>query len=185
MAAKKVDPASIVSCATFPDAQQALHLLVEGSGTDAPLMACMLRAHFEILQAYKTHNAKAVGMAYAPYTDDEMLDWSTKGNADAIPALVERVADLKTMLIQLRARLPKTSAADAEVYEHTKKMMIEAAHGSLVNVLIAVTAGQEGFKTMVNLPAYKAHRGAFNVIPSENTVEYFGHLVRPPVGCRN
>jgi len=67
-------------------------------------------------------------MVYALYTDAEMLNWSTKGHADAIPDLVDRLTDLKTMLIQLRARLPKSSAADAEVYENTKKLMIEAAH---------------------------------------------------------
>jgi hypothetical protein len=66
MAAKKVDPASIVSCATFPDAQEAFNLLIEGSGTDAPLTACMLRLHFVTLEAYQAHNAKAVGMVYAP-----------------------------------------------------------------------------------------------------------------------
>jgi hypothetical protein len=72
-----------------------------------------------------------------------MLNWITKGHADAIPDLVDRLTDLKTMLIQLRARLTKSSAVDDEVYENTKKLMIEAAHASLVNVLITVTAGQE------------------------------------------
>ena len=70
MAAKKVDPASIVSRATFPDAQEAFHLLIEGSGADAALAACMLRLHFVTLEAYKTHNAQAVGSVYVPYTDD-------------------------------------------------------------------------------------------------------------------
>ncbi len=50
MAAKKVDPASIVSWATFPDAQETFHLLIEGSGTDAPLTECMLRLHFVTLE---------------------------------------------------------------------------------------------------------------------------------------
>ena len=175
MAAKKVDPASIVACATFPDAQEAFHLLIEGSGADAPLAACMLRMPFVTLEAYKTHNAKAVGSVYVPYTDDQMLNWSTKGHAVAIPELVSRLTDLKTMLIQLRARLPKASAADQEVYENTKKLLIEAAHATLVNTLINVTAGQEGFKTMANLPAYKAHKRVWNSIPEANTVEYFKH----------
>ena len=83
MAVKKVDPASIVSCATFPDAQEAFHLLIEGSGTDAPLTACMLRLHFVTLEAYQAHNARAVGMVYAPYTNAEMWNWNTKGHADA------------------------------------------------------------------------------------------------------
>jgi hypothetical protein len=86
----------------------------------------MMRLHFVTLEASQTHNAKAVGMVYAPYTDAEMLNWSTKGHADAIPDLVDRLTDLKTMLIQLRTRLPKTSSPDAEVYENTKKLMIEA-----------------------------------------------------------
>jgi hypothetical protein len=175
MAAKKVDPASIVSRATFPDAQEAFHLLIEGSGADAALAACMLRLHFVTLEAYKTHNAQAVGSVYVPYTDDQMLNWSTKGHVDAIPELVSHLTDLKTMLIQLRARLPKSSAADAEVYENTKKVLIEAAHATLVNVLINVTAGQEGFKNMANLPAYKAHKRAWNSIPEANTIEYFKH----------
>jgi hypothetical protein len=107
----------------------------------------MMRLHFVTLETSQTHNAKAVGMVYVPYTDAEMLNWSTKGHADAIPDLVDRLVDLKTMLIQLRAHLPKTSAADAEVYENTKKLMIEAAHTSLVNTLI----------------------------PTANTIEYFKH----------
>jgi hypothetical protein len=74
MDAKKVDPASIVSCATFPDAQEAFHLLIKGSGTDAPLTVCMMRLHFVTLESSQTHNTKAVGMVYAPYTDAEMLN---------------------------------------------------------------------------------------------------------------
>jgi hypothetical protein len=99
MTAKKVDPTSIVSCTTFPDAQEAFHLLIEGSGTDTPLTMCMLRLHFVTLKSHQTHNAKAVVMVYAPYTDAEMLNWSTKGHADAIPDLVDRLTDLKSMLI--------------------------------------------------------------------------------------
>ncbi len=175
MAAKKVDPASIVSCDTFPDAQEAFHLLIEGSGADAALAACMLSLHFVTFESYQTHNAQVIGLAYIPYTDDQMLNWSTKGHADAIPELVSRLTDLKTMLIQLRARLPKTSAADQEVYENTKKLLIEAAHATLVNALINVTAGQEGFKNMANLPAYKAHKRVWNSIPEANTIEYFKH----------
>ncbi len=56
--------------------------------------------------------------------------------------------------------------------------MIEAAHASLVNELISVTAGQEGFKNMANLPAYKAHKRVWNVIPTSNTIEYFEHPVQ-------
>jgi hypothetical protein len=175
MTAKKVDPASIVSCATFPDTQEAFHLLIEGSGTETPLAACMLGMHFVTYEDYKTHNAKSVGSVYVPYTDDQMLNWSTKGHIEAIPELVSRLTDLKTILIQLRARLPKTSASDQEVYENTKKLLIEAAHDTLVNALINVTAGQEGFKTMANLPAYKAHKRVWNSIPEAITIEYFKH----------
>jgi hypothetical protein len=124
------------------------------------LGACTLRLHFATLEAYKAHNAKAVGIAYAPYTDLEMLNWSTKGHADAIPDRVDRLTDLKTMLIQLRSRMP-----DAEVYENTQGLLIEAAYASLVNTLVAVTAGQEGFKNMENHPAHKAHKRASNIIP--------------------
>jgi hypothetical protein len=69
MDAKKVDPASIVSYATFPDAQEAFHLLIEVCGTNAPLTACMLCLHFVTLEAYQSHNARAVGMVYAPYVE--------------------------------------------------------------------------------------------------------------------
>ena len=172
---KKALPGSIVSCATFPDAQQAFHLLGEGSGTDAPLNACMLRMHFAVYEAYRAHNAKGIGVAFAPYTDLEMTNWSTKGHGDAIPELVDRLADLKSMLIQLRSRMPKSTAADQEVYENTKKQYIEAAHGYLVNTLISITAGQEGFKNMENHTSYKAHKGAYNLIPSAQIVEYFKH----------
>jgi hypothetical protein len=116
-------------------------------------------------------------MVYAPYTDAEMLNWSTKGHTDAIPDLVDRLTDLQTMLIKLHASLPKTSVADAEVYENTKKLMIETAHVSIVNALISVTAGQEGFKNMSNLPAYKTHKRTWNVVPTTNTIEYFKHPV--------
>jgi hypothetical protein len=88
------------------------------------------------------------------------------------------LTDLKTTLIHLPVRLPKTSATGDEVYENTKKLMIEAAHASLVNELISVTAGQEGFKNMANLPAYKAHKRVWNVIPTSNTIEYFEHPVQ-------
>jgi hypothetical protein len=89
MAVKKEDPASIVSCTTFPDAQKAFHLLIEGSGTDSPWTVCMLRLHFVTLEAYQAHNARAVVMVYAPFTDAEMLNWITKGHADVIPDLVD------------------------------------------------------------------------------------------------
>ncbi len=85
-----------------------------------------MRLHFVTLEVSQTHNAKTVGMVYAPYTNAEMLNWITKGHADAIPDLVDRLTDLKTMLIQLRTRLPKTSEPDAKLYENTKKLMIEA-----------------------------------------------------------
>ncbi len=94
MTAKMVDPASIVSCTTFPDAQETFHLLIEGSGTDAPLTECMLRLHFVTLEAYQSHNARTVGMVYAPYTDAEMLNWITKGHADAIPDLVNHIHNI-------------------------------------------------------------------------------------------
>ncbi len=71
--------------------------------------------------------------------------------------------------------LSKTSAVDAEVYENTKKLMIGEVHASLVNVLITVTAGQEGFKNMANLPAYNTHERVWNVLPTTNTIEYFKH----------
>ena len=91
----------------------------------------------------------------------------TKGHADAIPDLVDRLTDLKTMLIQLRSRMP-----GAEVYENTKGLLIEAAYATLVNTLVAVTAGQEGFKNMENHPAHKAHKRASNIM---NIIEYFKH----------
>jgi hypothetical protein len=53
--------------------------------------------------------------------------------------------------------------------------MIETAHASLVNALISVTAGQEGFKNMANLPAYKTHKRDWNIIPTANIIEYFKH----------
>jgi hypothetical protein len=56
------------------------------------------------------------------------------------------------------------------LYENTKKLMVEAVHASLVNVLITVTAGQEGFKNMSNLPAYNAPKRAWNVIPYRNNM---------------
>jgi hypothetical protein len=115
----------------------------------------MLCLYFVTLESYKTHNAKGVGMVYVPYTDAERLNWCPKGHVDAIPDLVDRLTDLKTMLIQMitKGRLPKTSVVDAEVYENTKKLMTEAAHTSLVNVLITVTTGQVGFKNMYDKPS--------------------------------
>jgi len=68
---------------------------------------------------------------------------------------------------------PKTSPADQEVYENTKKQYIEEAHGYLVNTLISITSGQEGFKNMENHTTHKAHKAAYNLIPSVHIVEYF------------
>jgi hypothetical protein len=59
------------------------------------------------------------------------------------------------------------------VYENTKKLMIGSNDASLVNVLITVTAGQEGFKNMANLPVYNTHERTWNVLP--NTIENFKH----------
>ncbi len=80
-----------------------------GYGADAPLLACILRLHFVTLESYKTHNSQVVGSVYVPYTDDQVLNWTTKGHVDTIPELVSRLTDLKTILIHLRTHLPKTS----------------------------------------------------------------------------
>jgi hypothetical protein len=133
----------------------------------------MFRLQFAVFAAYQAHNAKGMGAVFAPYTDLEMQNWSTKGHPDAIPELVDRIEDLNSILIQLRSRMPKTSQAEKDVYENTKKQYIESAHGYLVNTLIAITTGQEGFKNMESHKSYKAHKAAYNLIPSAQIEEYF------------
>ncbi len=63
----------------------------------------------------------------------------------------------------MRLRMPN-SAADKLIYENTKKNMIQTANATLVNALINLTRGQEGFKIFENHATYTAHQDAFDVI---------------------
>ena len=88
-----------MSSATFPDVQEGLHFLFEGSGQENTLAAGMLRVQFAVFDAVKVFHTKAVGGAvYDPYTDLDMRNWCAQGHAEAIPALIERLSDIDTML---------------------------------------------------------------------------------------
>jgi len=53
--------------------------------------------------------------------------------------------------------------------------MIQTANASLVNALITAAEGQQGFKTIENHPAYKAHQDAYTLIPKVQILEYYKH----------
>ena len=144
MAAKKVDP--IISAPTFGDFKKRFYNLVvkEGQAPAAPgdaLTAPLLRLYYTIFDAIALHNAAGVGLgaAFVPYTDADVLGWSTTGHVSAIPELIERIEDVNTMLVQMRLRMPNSTAADKIIYENTKKNMIQTANATLVNTLIKLT----------------------------------------------
>jgi hypothetical protein len=169
-----VDPVSVTSAATFADVKKRLHAPWEGSGNE--LTAAILRLHFVIFAAIENHNAKGVGlgMAFVPYTDADVVNWCNNAHADANADLIERLEDVSTLLAQLHAHIPSSTANDKAILEHTKKMLIQTANASLVNTLIA-TIGQEGFKTLENHQSHKDHQNDFSVIPKAHTLQYYKH----------
>ncbi len=122
------------------------------AATGDALTAPLLRLHYTFFVAITTHNAAGVGLgaAFVPFTDADVVSWSTAGNAAAIPELIERIEDVNTTIVQMRLRMPNSTAADKLIYENTKKNMIRGANATLVNALIKLTRGQEGFKNLEN-----------------------------------
>ena len=53
--------------------------------------------------------------------------------------------------------------------------MIQTANATLVNALIKLTRGQEGFKNLENHAAYTAHQDAFDVIPKAEMLQFYKH----------
>ena len=137
----------------------------------------LVRLHFVIHDAITNHEAQSVGLgaAYVPFTDADATAWSTSGHEDANPELIERIDDVKTTLVQMRARMPNTSASDKLIYENTKKQMIQTANAAIVNALVNATRGQEGFKNLEHHAAYKAHQDDFDVIPKAQILEFYKH----------
>ena len=179
---KKIDPACVLSEPRFGEFKKRFYALVvkAGHALAAPrdaLSAPLLRLHYVTFEAIAIHNAKSVGLgpAFVPYTDADVVHWSTNGHVDAIPELIERIDDVNTMLVQMRVRMPTTTAADKIIYENTKKIMIETSNAALVNALITATRGQEGFKNLENHAAYKAHQDAFDVMPKAQILEFYKH----------
>jgi len=124
------------------------------------------------------HNAAGVGIgaaAFVPYTDADVVNWSTAGNAATNLELIERIEDVNTTLVQMRLRMPNTSAADKLIYENTKKNLIQDANATLVHALIKLTRGQEGYKNLENHAAYTAHQDAFDVIPKAQMLQFYKH----------
>jgi hypothetical protein len=141
MATKKVDP--ILSAPTIGDFKKRFYNLVvkEGHGAAATgdaLLPPLLRLHYTIFVAVTTHNAVGVGIgvAFVPYTDADVVNWSTAGNITSNPELIERIEDVNTTLVQMRLRMPNSTAADKLIYENTKKNMIQDANATLVHALI-------------------------------------------------
>jgi hypothetical protein len=179
---KKVDLMCILSSPKFGDVKKRFYALVvkAGNAPAAPgdaLLPPLLRLHFVIHDAITIHEAKSVGSgaAFVPFTDADVAAWSTSGNADEIPDLIERIDDVKTTLVQMRARMPTTSAFDKLIYENSKKQMIQTANAVLVNALVHVTRGQEGVKNLEHHAAYKAHQDDFDVMPKAQILEFYKH----------
>ena len=176
---KKVDP--ILSAPTMGEFKKRFYdRLVKGGTAAAPgdaLIAPLLRLHYTIFDAIAIHNAAGVGLgaAFVPFTETDVLNWSTPGHASANSELIERIDDVSTMLVQMRLRMPTSTAADKLIYENTKKNMIQTANATLVNALITLTRGQEGFKNLETHAAYTAHQDAFDVIPKAQMLDYYKH----------
>jgi hypothetical protein len=169
MASKKVDP--ILSAPTMGDFKKRFYNLVVKEGhspaatTDA-LTPPMLRLYYTIFVAITSHNVAGVGLGavFVSFTDADVVNWSTDGNPSSNPELIERIEDVNTTLVQMRLRMPNSTAVDKLIYENTKKNMIKTANATLVNALIKLTRGQEGFKNLENHESYTAHQDAFDVI---------------------
>ena len=126
MATKKVDP--ILSAPTMGDFKKRFYNLVVKEGhtpaatTDAltPPLLCL---HYTIFVAITAHNAAGVGLGtvFVPFTDADVVKWSTAGNADSNPELIERIEDVSTTLVQMLLRMPNSTAADKLIYENAKK----------------------------------------------------------------
>ena len=179
-AAKKVDP--ILSAPTIGDFKKRFYNLVVKEGhaaaaTGDALLPPLLRLHYTIFVAVTTHNAAGVGMgaAFVPYTDADVVNWSTAGNIASNPELIERIEDVNTTLVQMRLRMPNTTAADKLIYENTKKNMIQDANATLVHALIKLTRGQEGYKNLENHSAYTAHQDAYDVISKAQMLQFYKH----------
>ena len=124
---KKADPVCVLSAPTLGDFKKRFYALVvkAGHSSAAPgdaLTAPLLRLHYVIFEAITIHHAKSVGLGatFVPYTDADVVNWSTNGHADAIPELIERIDDVSTMLVQMRVRMPTASTTDKQIYENTK-----------------------------------------------------------------
>jgi hypothetical protein len=168
-AAKKVDP--ILSAPTIGDFKKRFYNLVVEEGhtaaaTGDAMLPPLMRLHYTIFVAVTTHNAAGVGIgaAFVPYTDVDVVNWSTAGNIASNPELVERIEDVNTTLVQMRLRMPNTTVSDKLIYENTKKNMIQDANATLVHAIIKLTRGQEGYKNLENHATYTAHQDAYDVI---------------------
>ena len=84
----QVDP--ILSAPTFGDFKKRFYNLVVKEGqAPAPgdaLTAPLLRLHYTIFDAITIHNTAGVSLdaAFVPFTDADVIAWSTAGHASAI-----------------------------------------------------------------------------------------------------
>ena len=69
--------------------------------------------------------------------------------------LIECIDDVKTTVVQMRARMPNTSSSDKLIYENTKKQMIQTSNTVIVNALVNLSRGQEDFKNLEHNAAFK------------------------------
>jgi len=169
MSSKKASVDSITSDTTLVDDKNRLHAQFEGSDTE--LTVEILCLHFVIFTAIEAHNAKGVGLGvHVPYTDADIVNWCSPEHVDT--DLIERLEDVSALLAQPRARMTSSTAKDKETLEHNEKMTIQTANAALVNTIIPASIGQEGFKTLENLPAYQVHQEVFSVIPKPHTNHY-------------
>ena len=85
-----------MSAPTFGDCKKSFYTLVvkEGHAPAAPGDASttpLLCLHYATFDAITIHNAKGIGLgtAFVPYTDADVLNWSTNGHESVIPELIE------------------------------------------------------------------------------------------------
>jgi len=151
-----------------------MHAQFEGPGME--LTAVILRLHFVIFTAIEAFNAKGVGAGmHVPYTDTDVANWYSPAHADANTDLIERLEDVNALLAHARARMPSSTIKDKETLDHNKKMTIQTANATLVNNIITASIGQEGCKTLENIPTFQAHQEVYDVMTKAHTNLYHKH----------
>jgi hypothetical protein len=105
-----------------------------------------------------------------PFTDTDVVNRGTPGQAMDKDTLVDHLEDVESILIAQHQRMPKTHAADVPIYENTKKSLIQSVQCLIFNALLAACAEQEGFKNFENNSVYICHKDDYTLISKAQLV---------------